>query len=83
VPGPWNPDARPGDNKWTCGVFARNPGTGQAVWHYQVGPHDLYDWEGINESSLLNLPIITSARRRGAWPNAPTSPASSPTRPTT
>lgn len=24
-PGPWNPDQRPGDNKFTCGIFARNP----------------------------------------------------------
>ena len=24
-PAPWNPELRPGDNKWTCGVFARNP----------------------------------------------------------
>jgi PQQ-dependent dehydrogenase (methanol/ethanol family) len=23
-PGPWNPDQRPGDNKWTSGVFARD-----------------------------------------------------------
>ena len=23
-PGPWNPDQRPGDNKWTTGVFARD-----------------------------------------------------------
>ena len=22
-PGPWNPDQRPGANKWTCTVFAR------------------------------------------------------------
>ena len=29
-PGPWNPDQRPGDNKWTCGIFARNPDTGVA-----------------------------------------------------
>ena len=24
IPGPWNPDQRPGDNKWTTGVFARD-----------------------------------------------------------
>jgi lanthanide-dependent methanol dehydrogenase len=27
-PGPWNPDMRPGDNKWTCTIFARRPDTG-------------------------------------------------------
>ena len=31
-PGPWNPDLRPGDNKWTCGIFARDADTGQARW---------------------------------------------------
>ena len=27
-PGPWNPDLRPGDNKWTSGIFARDPDSG-------------------------------------------------------
>jgi hypothetical protein len=34
-PGPWNPEQRPGDNKWTSGVFARRPDTGEAIWFYQ------------------------------------------------
>jgi PQQ-dependent dehydrogenase (methanol/ethanol family) len=62
-PGPWNPDARPGDNKWTCGVFARNPDTGEAAWFYQIGPHDEYDWDGINESLLLDLPVGGQQRK--------------------
>ena len=56
-PGPWNPEVRPGLNKWTSGVFARDADTGQAVWFYQMSPHDLYDWDGINEDILLDLPI--------------------------
>jgi len=56
-PGPWNPDQRPGDNKWTCGVFARDPDTGQARWFYHVGPHDHFDYDGINESILLDLEV--------------------------
>jgi PQQ-dependent dehydrogenase (methanol/ethanol family) len=56
-PGPWNPEMRPGDNKWTCGVFARRPETGEAIWFYQFSPHDLFDWDGINENVLLDLPI--------------------------
>ena len=35
-PGPWNPEQRPGDNKWTCGMFARRPDTGEAVWAYPM-----------------------------------------------
>ncbi|MFN7141451.1 MAG: methanol/ethanol family PQQ-dependent dehydrogenase, partial [Limisphaerales bacterium] len=54
-PGPWNPEQRPGDNKWTCGVFARNPDNGQARWFYQWDPHDLYDYDGVNELLLLDL----------------------------
>lgn len=54
-PGPWNHDQRPGDNKWTAGIFARDADTGEAVWFYQYSPHDLFDWDGINESILLDM----------------------------
>src|SRR5206468_598408 len=54
-PGPWNPDQRPGDNKWTTTLFARHPETGEAVWAFQMTPHDLHDYDGINESVLVDL----------------------------
>ena len=54
-PGPWNPDLRPGDNKWTAGIFARDPDTGAARWFYQWSPHDLHDYDGINEQVLLDM----------------------------
>lgn len=56
-PGPWNPDQRPGDNKWTTGVFARDIATGQARWFYQSSPHDLFDHDGVNEQILLDMPF--------------------------
>jgi lanthanide-dependent methanol dehydrogenase len=62
-PGPWNPEVRPGDNKWTAGVFARDPDTGEAVWAYQWNPHDVYDHDGINELLLLDLPINGVTRK--------------------
>ena len=62
-PGPWNPETRPGDNKWTAGIFARDPDTGEAVWAYQWSPHDLYDYDGINENVLLDLPINGQNRK--------------------
>ncbi len=37
-PGPWNPDQRPGDNKWSTGIFARDVDTGQAVWYLPEQP---------------------------------------------
>lgn len=62
-PGPWNPEVRPGDNKWTAGIFARRPADGAAVWFYQLSPHDLYDHDGINENVLFEMTIAGSARR--------------------
>jgi lanthanide-dependent methanol dehydrogenase len=62
-PGPWNPEQRPGDNKWTSGIFARNPDTGQARWFYQWSPHDLYDHDGVNENILLDLEVNGAARK--------------------
>lgn len=62
-PGPWNPEQRPGDNKWTAGMFARVPETGQARWFYQWSPHDLYDHDGVNENILLSLTIDGSPRQ--------------------
>ena len=55
-PGAWNPDQRPGENKWSMTLFARNPDTGMAKWAYQMTPHDAWDYDGINESILIDLP---------------------------
>ncbi len=62
-PGPWNPSQRPGDNKWTSTVFARDPDTGEAVWAYQVSPHDMHDYDEVNESLLLTVPWKGRQRR--------------------
>lgn len=61
-PGPWNPEQRPGDNKWTTGVFARDVSSGEAVWFYQSSPHDLYDHDDVNEIILIDMPV--NGRRR-------------------
>jgi lanthanide-dependent methanol dehydrogenase len=62
-PGPWNSEQRPGDNKWSAGIFARDADTGEAAWFYQVTPHDLWDYDAINESILLDLPINGATRK--------------------
>jgi PQQ-dependent dehydrogenase (methanol/ethanol family) len=62
-PGPWNSEQRPGDNKWTAGVFARDPDSGEAVWFYQMSPHDRWDYDGVNESLLVDLPWNGTMRR--------------------
>jgi PQQ-dependent dehydrogenase (methanol/ethanol family) len=55
-PGPWNADQRPGDNKWSAGLFARDAKTGEAVWFYQSTPHDLFDYDDVNEIILADIP---------------------------
>jgi PQQ-dependent dehydrogenase (methanol/ethanol family) len=55
-PGPWNSQQRPGDNKFTAGVFARDIDTGKVRWFYQSTPHDLYDHDDINEIVLADVP---------------------------
>ena len=71
-PGPWNPDQRPGDNKWSSGLFARDADTGEAKWFYQFSPHDLYDYDAVNENVLVTLnvngksrPVIIRPERNG------------------
>jgi alcohol dehydrogenase (cytochrome c) len=61
--GPWNPDLRPGDNKWSATLFARDPDDGQAVWAYQIDPHNEQDYDAINENVLVDLPIGGRTRR--------------------
>jgi lanthanide-dependent methanol dehydrogenase len=62
-PGPWNAAQRPGDNKWTAGIFARDPATGEAKWYYQFNPHDTHDYDGVNEQLLLDMPFAGSMRK--------------------
>lgn len=68
-PGPWNADQRPGDNKWTCTLFARRPETGEVIWAYQMNPHDDHDYDGVNENVLLDLNIQGRLRKVLAHPD--------------
>ncbi|HEX4260674.1 MAG TPA: methanol/ethanol family PQQ-dependent dehydrogenase [Acetobacteraceae bacterium] len=56
-PSTWNPTQRPGDNKWSMTIFARDPDTGMAKWVYQMTPHDQWDYDGVNEMVLADLTI--------------------------
>ena len=61
-PGPYNPEQRPGENKWTNSVLARRPGDGSLVWAYQFTPHDSWDYDSNAEMILADLTI--GGRRR-------------------
>ncbi len=56
-PSTWNPVQRPGDNKWSMTIWARDADTGAAKWVYQMTPHDEWDYDGINEMMLVDTPM--------------------------
>ena len=62
-PSTWNPVVRPGDNKWSMTIFARDAATGMARWVYQMTPHDEWDYDGINESILADILIKGQMRK--------------------
>ncbi|HEX5508221.1 MAG TPA: lanthanide-dependent methanol dehydrogenase XoxF5 [Pseudolabrys sp.] len=62
-PSTWNPKQRPGDNKWSMTIFARNPDTGMAKWVYQMTPHDEWDYDGINEMILADVTVGGKAHK--------------------
>jgi PQQ-dependent dehydrogenase (methanol/ethanol family) len=43
--------------------MARNPDNGQLKWAYQVNPHDLWDYDEINENVLVDLTIDNQDRK--------------------
>lgn len=62
-PGPRVPVQRPGDNLFTSAMFARDRTTGMAKWAYQFTPHDQWDYDGVNEAVLLDMPIDGKLRK--------------------
>jgi PQQ-dependent dehydrogenase (methanol/ethanol family) len=56
-PSTWNPAQRPGDNKYSMTIFARDPDDGMAKWLYQMTPHDEWDFDGVNENILFEAEI--------------------------
>ena len=56
-PSTWNPAQRPGDNKWSMTVMARDLDTGMAKWVYQMTPYDEWDFDGINEMILADIDV--------------------------
>ncbi len=62
-PGNWNPVVRPGDNKWSMTVWARDVDTGVAKWVYQMTPHDEWDYDGVNEMILADIKVKGEDRK--------------------
>ena len=67
-PDVWNPDVRPGDNKWASSVIARDVDTGMAKWAMQTTPHDEWDYDATNEVILFqnnNKTYATQINKNG------------------
>ena len=62
-PAPWNPLNRKGDNLYTNSVLAFQPKTGKVVWHFQMTPGDPFDYDGVNEWILADLPVDGGTRK--------------------
>ncbi len=62
-PSTWNPKQRPGDNRWSMTIFARDVDTGMTRWVYQMTPHDEWDYDGVNEMILSDQQIGGQARK--------------------
>ncbi len=62
-PSTWNPKQRPGDNKWSMTIWARDPDNGVARWVYQMTPHDEWDFDGVNEMILTDQNIGGTPRK--------------------
>ncbi|MBY6047217.1 lanthanide-dependent methanol dehydrogenase XoxF5 [Vannielia litorea] len=62
-PSTWNPAQRPGDNRWSMTIFARDIDTGEAKWVYQMTPHDEWDFDGVNEMILTEQEIDGTERK--------------------
>jgi PQQ-dependent dehydrogenase (methanol/ethanol family) len=62
-PSTWNPSQRPGDNKWSMAIMARDADTGMAKWVYQMTPHDEWDFDGVNEMILADIDVNGQERK--------------------
>ncbi len=62
-PSTWNPSQRPGDNRWSMTIFARDPDDGMAKWVYQMTPHDEWDYDGVNEMILVDMQVKGEDRK--------------------
>ena len=62
-PSTWNPSQRPGDNRWSMAIWARDLDTGKVKWVYQMTPYDEWDYDGINEMILADIPHKGKSRK--------------------
>ena len=62
-PSTWNPAQRPGDNRWSMSIWARDVDSGKVKWVYQMTPYDEWDFDGINEMVLADISVKGQDRK--------------------
>jgi alcohol dehydrogenase (cytochrome c) len=60
----WDAESRPGDNLYTNSTLALDPDTGKIKFHFQYTPHDVWDYDGVNEQ------LLTTVRGQKSWIHA-------------
>jgi alcohol dehydrogenase (cytochrome c) len=59
----YDPEYRPGDNKWAASVLALEPATGRIKWGFQYTPNDPYDYDEISEHPIINAKVNGEDRK--------------------
>jgi alcohol dehydrogenase (cytochrome c) len=59
----WDPEYRPGDNKWAASVLAISPNDGKIKWGFQYTPNDPYDYDEISEHPIINAKVNGQDRK--------------------
>jgi alcohol dehydrogenase (cytochrome c) len=59
----WDPQYRPGDNKWAASVLALNPADGKIKWGFQYTPNDPFDFDEISEHPIIDAKVDGKERK--------------------
>jgi len=59
----WDPQYRPGDNKWAASVLALNPANGAIKWGFQYTPNDPFDFDEISEHPVIDAKVNGKDRK--------------------
>ena len=49
-------------------IVALNPDDGTYKWHFQNSPHDVWDYDGVNEPVLVDMEVTARRSKRGSGP---------------
>jgi alcohol dehydrogenase (cytochrome c) len=53
----WDPNGIKGAALYTSSMLALDAATGKIKWYYQFTPHNFYDYDGVGQPVLADLPI--------------------------